>query len=398
MFRKKSSLIKLFIVAIPLFLSQICFAQISPLSVEKIMQDPQWMGTFPSNIEWGSQSETIYFDYNPEQNPADSLYKISLNKQDKIEMVSLREKKAMIPSYGTFNEDKTKKLFTQDGVLYIYDVRKDSKKELLQLDSRIQDPAFIDDEDKITFTYANNAYRYDLEEGNLQKLTNIKEGKAPKDKDNKQSEKDQWLEDENLELLQVVNEREEDEEKSEAYKNLLDEKPPYAFYLDERSLNNLTVAPTGDYITFNLITRKRGKATEVPNYVDASGYTTDLNARTKVGDEETKVELAIYNVQQDTVYMVKTDDLPGIKDLPDYVTDYPDKEWKEKVREVILSNAYFSPDGEKAVVNVRSKDNKDRWIAEINLKDGSLKSLDRQRDEAWIAGPGIGWTFGGGTM
>lgn len=96
--------------------------------------------------------------------------------------------------------------------------------------------------------------------------------------------------------------------------------------------------------------------------------------------------------------MVKTDELPGIKDQPDYIKDYPDKEWKEEVREVVLSSAYFSPSGEKAIVNVRSKDNKDRWIAEINLENGSLKSLDRQRDEAWIAGPGIGWTFGGGTM
>jgi hypothetical protein len=29
---------------------QATFAQQSELSVEKIMQDPQWMGTFPSEI------------------------------------------------------------------------------------------------------------------------------------------------------------------------------------------------------------------------------------------------------------------------------------------------------------------------------------------------------------
>jgi hypothetical protein len=45
----------------------------------------------------------------------------------------------------------------------------------------------------------------------------------------------------------------------------------------------------------------------------------------------------------------------------------------------------------KAVVNVRSIDNKDRWIALLDLNTGDLKNLDRQRDEAWIAGPGIGF-------
>ncbi|WP_031426451.1 S9 family peptidase [Flavimarina sp. Hel_I_48] len=373
-------------------------AQTSPLSVGKIMQDSQWMGTFPSDIEWGPQGKTIYFKYNPEKNPADSLYKISINNQDTIEKVSLSEKKNRISSYGTFNDNKTKKIFTEDGVLYIYDVKKDAKKELLQLDSRIQDPTFMQDDNQITFTYGNNAFQYDLAAGSLKKLTNILEGKAPEDKDKKLSEKDQWLEDENRELLQVVNEREENEERTEDYNEILAKKTPFAFYLEDRSMSDLTVAPNGDYITFNLITRERGKSTEVPNYVDASGYTTDLNARTKVGDEETKVELAIYNVQKDTVYRVETTDLPGIKDLPDYIEDYPDKDWKEEEREVILSNAYFSPSGEKAIVNIRSKDNKDRWIAEINLEDGSLKSLDRQRDEAWIAGPGIGWSYGGGTM
>src|SRR5690606_36665897 len=40
----------------------------------------------------------------------------------------------------------------------------------------------------------------------------------------------------------------------------------------------------------------------------------------------------------------------------------------------------------------------DRWIAAIDLATGRLQSLDRQRDEAWIAGPGIGWASGGGTL
>ena len=54
-------------------------AQTSALSVEKIMQDPKWMGTFPDRINWGPQSKTIYFNYNPEENPSDSLYKIEVS-------------------------------------------------------------------------------------------------------------------------------------------------------------------------------------------------------------------------------------------------------------------------------------------------------------------------------
>ena len=91
-----------------LYASTSC-AQTSPLSVEKIMKDPKWMGTFPENIEWGTQSNTIYFDYNPEGNSTDSLYKVTLKNLDKIEKVTLAERKAMISKYGSFNNTKTKK-------------------------------------------------------------------------------------------------------------------------------------------------------------------------------------------------------------------------------------------------------------------------------------------------
>ncbi|HCQ75287.1 MAG TPA: S9 family peptidase, partial [Leeuwenhoekiella sp.] len=173
---------------------------------------------------------------------------------------------------------------------------------------------------------------------------------------------------------------------------------PYTFYHGDKQVAGLQVSPKADFVTIMLMERDRGESTDVPNYVDASGYTKNLRARSKVGEDKTEVSLAVYNIKKDTVYSVDTSKLPGITDLPDYTKDYPDKDWEEKEREVIVSQAIFSEDGSKAIVNVRSKDNKDRWIAMLNLENGSLEPLDRQRDEAWIAGPGIGWSFGGGTL
>ena len=67
------------------------------------MQDPNWMGTFPSNVKWSADSETIYFDYNPEKNTKDSLYKIDLSNTSKISKVSLEEERKLISRYGDFN-------------------------------------------------------------------------------------------------------------------------------------------------------------------------------------------------------------------------------------------------------------------------------------------------------
>jgi dipeptidyl aminopeptidase/acylaminoacyl peptidase len=46
-----------------------------------------------------------------------------------------------------------------------------------------------------------------------------------------------------------------------------------------------------------------------------------------------------------------------------------------------------------------SHDNKDRWILLLDPATGNLETLDRQRDEAWIGGPGIGgWGMSAGNV
>lgn len=373
-------------------------AQTSDLSVEKIMQDPAWLGTFPSNVHWGEHGERIYFNYNLQKDPEDSLYMISLGNRDEVEKVHWKEQRSIIPSRGSYNRGKTKKIFTRNGTLVLYDLKKRKEQEILQLGSGISDAKFLADENQVSFTFEKNAYVFDLKEGSLRQLTRIQSGKQKNGEEAELPEQKQWLEKENLGLLEVVRDREEKKEQTDTYREMTKTPEPFTFYSGNKRVSNLTVSPAADYVSFQLITRSESDRTEVPDYVDASGFTVNLPARSKVGSEQSKVELAIYNVEQDTVYLVNTEGLPGITDLPDYIKDYPDKEWKEEVREVIPSTPTFSANGRHAIVNVRSHDNKDRWIAELNLQTGDLKNLDRQRDEAWIAGPGIGYSFGGGTL
>ncbi|QYA24737.1 prolyl oligopeptidase family serine peptidase [Gramella sp. MT6] len=372
--------------------------QTSDLSVEKIMQDTDWMGTFPSSVKWGIHSENIYFDYNPGKNPSDSLYRINIKNPGKILSVSAAEKSEIIPTTGDFNRSRSKTIFTENGDLFIYDLKAKEKRELLDLSISIQDPKFMADDKRISFQAQRNAFIYDLENGSIKQITHFKKGSEKKKNDQESSDKEEWLESENLNLLEVVNQRKEEKESSDAYLKSTKEED-FVFYLQGKELRNLEVSPNGNFAGFSLIERKSGKETVVPNYVDESGYTVDLPARSKVGDMEYTAELALYDLKKDTVYMIDFSGLPGIKDLPDYTTDYPDNEWEKEEREIIPSKIYFSDNGEKAVVNLRSTDNKDRWIAAIDLQKGEIRSIERQRDEAWLAGPGIGYTYyGNATM
>ena len=54
---------------------------LAPLTVEKIMRDPKWMGVAPSNPYWSEDGTKIYFSWNPEKNTGDSLYVYELSSK-----------------------------------------------------------------------------------------------------------------------------------------------------------------------------------------------------------------------------------------------------------------------------------------------------------------------------
>jgi hypothetical protein len=135
-------------------------------------------------------------------------------------------------------------------------------------------------------------------------------------------------------------------------------------------------------MVYHLYSSPNGKNIIVPDYVTQSGYTTDLNSRSKVGSPQYTSETWILNLRPGKTHQIKTDSIEGIFDKPKYLKEYAENpsdynETYENPREVSIGYPVFSEDG-KAVVNITSNDYKDRWIMLLDLSDGSLKLIDRQ--------------------
>lgn len=391
--------IKYPLLAILVIWSVESFAQ-SALSVEYIMRDPKWMGTFPSSTRWSDDSKTVYFEYNLESDPSDSLYKIHLDRPDQIQKVSLSEEKSLNRSQARLSKDEKLRIYVENGQkIWLEDRSKGTEKLILNWHNRLSNPNFLADENFLSFVSEQNLFVLNIETGSVVRKTNISTGNPPTD-DQKKSTKDaQFLEKENLKLLEVVRQRQENDQLSRDYREATQsENKDFTYFTSGKNPSNLQLSPDARFATFTFYSSSSNKNTKVPDYVAASGYTEDLNSRPKVGTSPTKSEIGIYDLDRDTVYFISPQTLPGLKDQPDYLKDYPERKVEEKDRELALFGPVFSPDGSKAIIQARSFDNKDRWIAQIDLNSGELIPLTRQRDEAWISGPGIGWTFSGGTL
>uniref|UniRef100_UPI004047AB7E prolyl oligopeptidase family serine peptidase n=1 Tax=Algoriphagus sp. TaxID=1872435 RepID=UPI004047AB7E len=369
----------------------------SQLSVESIMRHPSWMGTFPSRHYWSANSQQIYFNYNPEKNQADSLYKIDAIAGAEAIRVPWSEEK-ILQKEAILSADENLKLYKKGNQVVLEDLKKGKTSTLFDWYGPLDKLKFLTNENYIAFSSELNFYRFDRKTNRLEKLTSIVKGAKPAKPKSTELAKINFLEQENLALLEEVRLRKEAQKASQAYRASIREAitEEFVFYTEGKNLTNLQLSPDARYVTFSVFTPPAGnKNTKVPNYTAASGYTEDLNSRPKVGTQAGKTEMGIYDLNRDTVYYVTTASLPGIQDAPDYRADYPEKTWEKKNRELSLTGPYFSPDGTKAILQARAIDNKDRWIASIDLTTGALTTLDRQRDEAWIGGPGIGW---GGTL
>jgi dipeptidyl aminopeptidase/acylaminoacyl peptidase len=385
---------KLFAFVFILFSLTICLAQqkLDKLTVEKIMRDPKWIGTSPSNVYWSVDGNSLYFNWNPDNLPSDSVYFITLTNHTPVK-ASLEQKQNIIPySNTTWNPNRTACVFTKDGDVFFKDIKTGNTKRIIQTTEKETNPVFSFDDKKVVYTSNLNLFAWDIATGETTQLTNL-ESKDP-EKKNTVTTEEQWLKNDQLQYLSVLKERKEKKDAMDAYNKSLSPKELRSINIGEQILQGLTISPDGRFVGYRLTKHSDVKSTIVPNYVTESGFTSDIRGRTKVGEPQNNSEFFIYDRKKDTVFAIKTDSLPGIRDLPDYVKDYP-KKFEQQIKEpparpVVIGDISWSPNGAYAILDIRSQDNKDRWLMMFDPKAVKLKLIDRQRDEAWVGGPGTG--------
>ena len=388
---KRYSIIPVFVLAISALGAVMAQpANRSPLTIETIMQRTEhWRGAEPENIYWGHDNQTVFFDWNPERDTLSAQYKVTLKNQQPGK-VSVEEKQNSPGREREYSSDYSKLAFLRSGNLIFLDLKKNKEKQLTHFAGRVSSPSFTSDDQKITFVYNQNLFQVDLTTGLIQQLTDFVAGEKPGEP--KSHGQARWLEAQQLELFNVLKEKELIQKAYENRRNQEEQETLNKIYLEKERQGSLSLSPTGRYVAFTSFRQATGKETSVTHFVTQSGYTEERRGRTKVGSPQTSVKLYLYDRTSDTVISVKTDHLTGLKDLPDYWEDYPEKKPAEdKIiqREVSLSAPIWNKLNDEALVIARAHDNKDRWLCLLNPATGSLRALDRQRDEAWVAGPGI---------
>ena len=364
--------------------------QRASLTVEKIMKDIKWIGTSPSNISWTWDSKAIIFSWNPDKNIADSFYFYKLNSKQSEKLNYNEALKYKAINAGKYNKNFSQIVYSFKGDIYLLNTINGFITPITQTEEQESNPSFINNDEWVVFHKNKNLFAWQIKTGITKQLTNfVKEtDKAAKNNANAQ---DLFLQNQSISNSSVLQWRKQKREAKENFLATNKEKSIVkAIAIGDKQLTNTAASTSGAYILYTLFSPDASKTTIVPSYVTESGYTSDIPGREKVGHGQGNSESYIYNKLLDTTYAIKLDSIPGSFDKPDYAKDYPaQNDKKPSLRKLWINEVYWNETNDIAIVDIRSVDNKDRWLMTLDPATAKLSLVNRQRDEAWVNGPGI---------
>ncbi len=192
-------------------------------------------------------------------------------------------------------------------------------------------------------------------------------------------ENEKMLHNDQMYLFRTLSERKKESDLARKESKAMEPEKPKVIYTGQGQVRSVKLSPDNNYLIWQSFQPAEQKRTIVPSYVTESGYTEEIPGRAKVGMSSSYAgDFNILDLTRDTIYHILTDDIPGIKDTLDYLSEYPDrKAGKPQKRNVVIRDPVWSDDGKLAVVDIFSEDNKDRWIMLLEVKTGGLEAAGK---------------------
>lgn len=356
-----------------------CFAQ---LDLKQIMTGNEFVGNSPESYYWSLDGQSIYFYWNPENKLASNLYQYSLKNQ--LPHALNEEEAQSVVFYDPRQRDFQRQFMCDEGVLWSVDKQTGKRMVHLNTRSEVYHLQRTVNPNVVVFNQFDQAFSLDISSGSIHQLTNFKAGERTSTIIDSN-----FLQKQQLELFEYVQDRNERSEFAKKQALNTKFKFPKEQYIGATEWSEIQVDPTVQYAIIRLTERTVGKPTNVEQFITNDGFTKHQLARDKVSSTEPNQRMLLYQMEKDTLIQLDFSALSDIRLKPAYLRVKDSVSHFPKDRSLFLHEVKFSQSNQLALCDVRSADNKDRWITLINLVSGTVKELEHQHDDAWIGGPGI---------
>ena len=376
------------------------------LSVDTIMRGNGLAGYPPKAVRWSADGQQVYFEWKQYTDPTEENFDTYVVGRDGkgLRKLSEAEAKNAPPADGSCSRDRKRAVYVDGGDVYLYDATAKQRRALTDTMDAESSARFTRDEQHVAFVRGNNLFVLSLQDGSLVQKTNIVGAteKGPHvslfDDENKdRTESQKWIAAEAKKLSDVLARRDA-EKKEEDEKRKRDVAIAPMKLKGSESVSDLRLSPDEKYVVaFIAVEGENAKKPIVPSYVTTTGYTTDLPARTKVGDTQDASRVASISTTDGKVAWLKTG-LKAVEAAKEGATVSATTTTEPKVeataektetkeppeRGVEMEELFWSDDGSKAVLPVRAADNKDSWLLAFDPATGGARVIAHEHDHAWV--------------
>lgn len=380
-----------------LLLTALSFLFIHPffsqtILLEEIMKGEEFVGFSPQNIRWAMDNESVLFDWNPNGELGRSLYAYHLKQKNTRKVPIVSGRLVWTPALDNHTQLSVNHYFNDNGDLARYSSKTRLKTTLYSGKEAVGAVFRNNNSTLIYFLVDNNLFCYNETVGSIIQVTNFIQGNQPAEKSDTS-----FLYQQQRELFSYI--KLQDQKKQWNEKQPTRTVPAGIYYAKNEYVSRINVSQDGSFVSFVLVMDSDEPTTNYESFITGDGFTQRRPARPKVSDKEPSTRMGIFDVRKDTVYFVDASSLKDIRKKPEYLAEYGSTGFYSKDRDICFHQAVMHAAENKALVDIRSYDNKDRWICLADLSSGKLTELEHQHDEAWIGGPGISeWNEEEGTL
>lgn len=372
------------------------------LTLNQIMANPDWMGLQAKGAYWSDDSQSIYFARQAHGSPTRSYYQQSITDTVASEL-ALNQLHAADQEYGVLDNEKVRKAYIYQGNLFVKDLASSKVTQLTRQNTKVDGVRFLNNGD-IAYWQGDNIFKIDHSSGLSEQLANIKMAAEPKGV----QEPTSYIAKQQHRLIEYVALQQRNAKSKQQYKEALAKADPTmsakTWYLgDAETVTELSLSPDGRYVLLSLRDKDyswRAEHDIMPNYLGKDGYVDAVPARARVAEDTPPGErLVLLDLQTHSKKDITIEGLTGFDEevLASVKAEnakakgesYNSEKSPRKIQRIqdwgwSQSAMQWSESGDKLAVMLEAVDNKDRWIATVDLTKGNLKTEHRLHDDAWI--------------
>jgi dipeptidyl aminopeptidase/acylaminoacyl peptidase len=356
-------------------------AQSSPsqfeFSISGMMRGPEVYGREPQRPRFTPDGRWIYFNWLPpgtDWRETPKPYRVRAQAGATPERVTPAHMDSVGPllETGTLSADRQRRVVSYNGDLWLIDVRSSAVRRLTETPVIAEsDPHFATDGRRVYFVRDGmNVMALELDSPLIRQLTDIRPGPGPSEPDSAKGQR-AALEAQQRQLFEVVRDEARQDSIQKAEREARDKLRPKTLWLrpNER-VTGLSVSPTGRALIVTTTIQASGsRQTMVPDWVTKSGYTEELNVRTKVGDVQAGGRAAFMELPGGT--------LRWLSPIPGDTSATPS----------IAAVLGWNDAGTQALLFAERNDYNERYLHRIDAAGGRLTTVDVLKDSAWVGGP-----------